>query len=135
MFDKQWIRKRAAAGIRRVRNAAGGQSEELFKGVPPGITRELLADICQREFGDQPVDIVYAHLSGWKESGSYRLYLKTDRGRNWTLIYKNAVYEQDQIPALATLPLKPGSAEYVVYANPPGTLCVRIFHVSTTVVK
>lgn len=129
MFDKQWIRKRAAAGIRLVRGARGNRPEELSTGVPPGITHELLSDICQREFGDRPVDIVYAHLSGWKESGSYRLYLKTDRGRNWTLIYKNAVYEQDQIPALATLPLKPGAAEYVVYSNPPGSLARYLPHV------
>jgi hypothetical protein len=62
------------------------------------------------------------HLSGWKAAGSYRLLLQVKGGRRWRLIYKNAVYSTDQIPALAKLPVIPGPPEYLVYSNAGGPL-------------
>jgi hypothetical protein len=57
------------------------------------------------------------HLSGWKYSGAYRVMLTTTGGREWNVIYKNAVYGPDHIPAVIGLPVLPGPPEYTIYSR------------------
>ncbi len=90
------------------------------KGVPEGIAFETLNELCLRHYAEPLVHVSHAHLSAWKAAGSYRLLLKTARGHHWRLIYKNAIYRLDHIPALAELPIIPGPPEYVVYGNARG---------------
>lgn len=129
MVSKQWIRKRAARGIQFVRGLSGGNSPEPIPGIPPGLTPSILDDVCREEMAESLTSTAYVHLSGWKETGSYRLHLTTSSGRRWRVIYKNASYRLDQIPALEGLPLKPGPPEYVVYAHAIEPLAAYLPHV------
>jgi aminoglycoside phosphotransferase (APT) family kinase protein len=44
------------------------------------------------------------------------------RGGRASVVYRNAVYDVDHIPALAGLPVKPGPVEYVVYTTAAASL-------------
>jgi hypothetical protein len=92
------------------------------EGVPEGITFETLNELCLQRLEKPLARVSHVHLSGWKAAGSYRLFLQAQGGRRWRLIYKNAVYSNDQIPALAKLPVVPGPPEYLVYSNAGGPL-------------
>jgi hypothetical protein len=61
-------------------------------------------------------------MSGWKKSGAYRLLLRTTTGAKLSLVYKNALYSRDEIPALAGLPITPGLGEYVFFKHSMGEL-------------
>jgi len=104
-------------GIRRTRKAP-----VPVEGLPEGIAFETLNELCLQRFGKPLAHVSYVHISGWKAAGSYRLFLQTRGGRSWNLIYKNAIYTMDHIPALAGLPIAPGPPEYLVYSNARGTL-------------
>jgi hypothetical protein len=84
-------------------------------GVPKGLTLDLLARLCQNAQGAALRQVSYVHLSGWKTSGAFRLFLQTDHGTEWRLVYKNAFYSADQIPALKGLPLLPGPPEHLIH--------------------
>ncbi len=92
------------------------------KGLPEGIAFETVNRLCLEHSGEPLQRVSYVHLSGWKVSGAYRLVLKSVNGRTWHLIYKNAIYSLEQIPALRGLPIKPGPPEYLVYKHPEGAL-------------
>lgn len=87
----------------------------IVNGVPPGIERDLVNQICIDEFGSPVEKISYLHLSGWKPSGAFRLHLALRDGRDLTVIYKDAVYDRKNIPALNGLPVRPGPPEYFLY--------------------
>lgn len=92
------------------------------KGLPEGIAYETVNRLCLDHLGEPLRRVSYVHLSGWKVSGAYRLFLKSVKGRTWHLIYKNAIYNPEQIPALRGLPIRPGPPEYLVYKHPQGAL-------------
>lgn len=92
------------------------------EGVPEGIDFETLNELCLQRLGKPLAHVSHVHLSGWKAAGSYRLLLRAKGSRRWRLIYKNAVYSTDHIPALAKLPVVPGPPEYLVYSNAAGPL-------------
>ncbi len=85
-------------------------------GLPRGLGPEVFNEQCRRLFGGR-VHLAHLHLSGWKPTGAFRLYVHTRRGALRTLIFKNEVYCQDAIPALRGLPIMPGPPEFAVYAR------------------
>lgn len=89
-------------------------------GIPKGLTFDEINELCIKHFDDHLVKVSYEHLSSWKAAGSYRLFLKTKKGIIRRLVYKNAVYNIDHIPALQGLPVIPGNPEYLVYKNARG---------------
>ena len=91
--------------------------KSLVEGIPEGLTFEQLAKLCRQNWNEQLVKVSYIHLSSWKAAGSYRLLLKTKKGKIKRLVYKNAIYSIDHIPALEGLPVIPGFPEYLVYKN------------------
>ena len=94
-------------------NLRGSRKREI-KGLPKGIYFNTLNNLCLQYLDEQLVNTWYVHLSGWKASGAYRLILKTEKGREWQLVYKDALYNLEQIPALKELAISPGPPEYVV---------------------
>ncbi len=101
-------------------------SHHFIAGLPDGITAETLNKICLDQFSEKALSYSYQHLSGWKPTGAYRLLMKTHRGNEIRLIFKDSIYQKDQIPALAGLPLRPGPPEYTIYSNPTGAIAAFI---------
>lgn len=98
------------------------QKSERVEGIPSGIDFATLRDIGTNLFGTDfssisPDNISYQHLSGWKEAAAYRLWIESKNGSCWRVIYKNAIYNLDQIPALENLPVLPGPPEFFIYKN------------------
>ncbi len=98
------------------------ESASVIQGLPEGISYEVLDDLCREQWGDRLQDVSHVHLSGWKLAGPFRLFLRTQQGHRWTLIYKNAVYDDHHFPGLIGFPLKLGHPEYLVYSNASGAL-------------
>ena len=89
----------------------------IVKGTPEGIDFKTLSQLCIDHLGEPLRHVSHVHLSGWKTSGAFRLLLRTKRGRFWSLVYKNAIYTKDNIPAATGLPVMPGPPEYLVYKH------------------
>jgi hypothetical protein len=105
-----------------MRRLNGRRGPTAVQGLPEGIAFETLNELCVHHLGEPIKHVSHVHLSGWKPSGSYRLLLQTERGCHWRLVYRNAIYHPDHIPALAGLPIIPGHGEYLVYSNARGAL-------------
>jgi thiamine kinase-like enzyme len=108
----------SALASRRRRFYRWLQLHSRFPGLPEGIDAENINGLCLEYLGVPLRRASYAHLSGWKATGAYRLFLRGANGTVWPLIYKDAVYSPEQIPALRGLPLRPGLPECLVYSNP-----------------
>lgn len=91
-------------------------------GVPEGLQFDELNELCLDYIKHPLKDVSYYHLSGWKKSNTYRLLLETEKGDKWSLIYKNALYRQDIIPALGNFPINPGPPEYTIYSKAEGEI-------------
>jgi len=87
-----------------------------IRGLPEGLQIDILEELAEKQFDAKLVDVSYVHLSSWKNTGAYRLNLRLSNGRTWSLIYKNAIYDHLQIPALADFPVMPGKPEFLVYS-------------------
>ncbi len=98
------------------------EPQPLRGGLPEGITPDYLNTVCMDYFDEKAVAFTHQHLSGWKPSGAYRLLIKTRRGKVISMVYKDAAYAYDQIPALIDLPVHPGLPEFIVYSQPIGPL-------------
>jgi hypothetical protein len=94
----------------------------ILPGIPEGVDLELISRVCREHFDTAVVSTSYEHLSGWKTSGAYRIYLSLSGGRTIPIIYKVASYLSTEIPALAGLPVQPGPAEFAIYSQPAGPL-------------
>jgi len=116
------VRRIFASGMRSLSVRRRRKALIPVEGVPEGIAFETLNELCLCHLGKPLVHVSHVHISGWKAAGAYRLFLRTGGGRHWSLIYKNAIYSVDHIPALAELPVIPGPPEYLVYSNAQGTL-------------
>ena len=90
------------------------ERSHLIPGVPKGLSLALLQEVGYKAFCSTIKGISHSHLSGWKRSGAYRLFLRLDSGAQETLVYKVACYGEDEIPALQGLPVRPGLPEFVV---------------------
>ncbi len=98
------------------------QSHSIRRGLPGGLSQEIVGKICREVTGEKLRSTSYVHLSGWKVSGAYRLFLKTQSGRTWPLIFKNAIYNLEELPGLRGMPIRPGPPEYLVYKYASGAL-------------
>ncbi|HZW04725.1 MAG TPA: hypothetical protein VFF68_12405, partial [Anaerolineaceae bacterium] len=107
----------AYRSARRVRGLARAiRKRRPFRpGLPPGLTFAEVDAVCWAKTGRGLRSAVFAHLSGWKESGAYRLVLRLDDRREWPVVYKLSVYGGGQIPALQGFPARVGPPEYAVY--------------------
>jgi len=86
-------------------------------GIPHGLTFDELDELCRSYVDDSLKSVSYCPLSGWKKSAAFRLVLRTESGNKWSVIYKNAHYARDLIPALKRFPINPGPPEYVIYSE------------------
>jgi hypothetical protein len=90
------------------------------RGLPPGLSQEVLRRIVQDITAEQISIVSFRQMSGWKKSGAYRVLVRTSAGEKLSLVYKNALYSHDEIPALAGLPITPGLGEYVFFKHSMG---------------
>lgn len=88
-----------------------------IEGLPDGITFDLVNKLSNDHLNDTLLKISYNHISAWKNTGAYRLFLETKKGTKWSLIYKQSIYSLEEIPALSNLPVTPGISEYAIYNN------------------
>lgn len=100
---------------RRIRLERWWRLNRRYQGLPSGLSFETVNRLCIDHLGKPLKDVSYIHLSGWKASGAYRLILETAGGHIWQLVYKKAVYDQQELPALRGLSIRPGRPEYLVY--------------------
>jgi aminoglycoside phosphotransferase (APT) family kinase protein len=110
------IRRRVLRGFRKAflgEKAPSGRTP----GTPPDLPFSTLAGVAREELKKDLVSVAHRHISGWKTSGAYRLFLEYSDGGSDTLVYKNARYGQAEIPGLKDFPALPGVPEYVVYAQ------------------
>lgn len=104
-------------GLDRLPASARGAVPLPMRGVPDGLTFEMLDALCGEHLDESLRRVSHLQLTGWKSSWVYRVFLRTSRKRVWTLVYKNAAYDASRIPALDGLPVSPGLSEYLVYRN------------------
>lgn len=98
------------------------QLHKRLPGLPEGIDHGTIDKLCREHQGWPLKRASYAQLSGWKVSGAFRLFLTGPNGEVWRLIYKDAAYTPEQIPALRGLPLVPGLPEWLIYSVPAKAL-------------
>lgn len=92
------------------------------QGLPESLARETIEALCKEHFGGVPRSFRQQHLSGWKTSGAYRIITELDSGEEVRLIYKIAIYNTEDIPALSGLPAQPGPAEFAILSQAGGPL-------------
>lgn len=101
--------------IRRVLNIPKNESLKFIEGLPADMEFNILDSICQEQISEPLASVSYCHLSAWKRSGAYKILLKTQSGRIWSVIYKNSIYNEIEIPALCQLSITPGQPEFLTY--------------------
>jgi len=84
-------------------------------GIPAGLNQDVLEKTCVEHYSSRPRIIQYQHLSAWKSSGAYRLLIALENGRDIRLVFKEANYSREEIPAVEGLPVQIGIPEYQVY--------------------
>ena len=100
----------------------GDGAGHAVDGLPAGLDWEVLDELCVRHLHSRLESVEHVHLSSWKQTGCYRVFVRAGSGRCWSVIYKNSVYDTEQIPALAGLPICPGVPEWLVYGSQAGEL-------------
>jgi len=93
------------------------QPYEVITGNPPELQHEMLASLCLEHLDSPLKEVSYVHLSGWKNQGAFRVYIKAINGKVWSLIYKNSKYNLLEIPALNGFPASPGYSEFLIYSD------------------
>lgn len=94
----------------------------ITPGLPESLPREMIETLCKERFGGTPRSFRQQHLSGWKTAGAYRIFTELESGKEVRLIYKIAVYNTEDIPALSGLPVQPGPAEFAILSRADGPL-------------
>ncbi len=111
------------------------QKTRIRSGPPPGLPLQTLEAVLHEHYGDDLRTLRHEHLSGWKSAGAYRLHIRTTGGSSRSLVYKRAVYDPEETPALREFPLAPGPPEFLIYRSavaalepylPRRTLCREI---------
>lgn len=103
------------AALQRLSAPIRGAIPVSLRGLPEGLDWSTLDDICRRNFGSAPERASHVHLTGWKASWVFRVFVRLESGDVRALVYKNAVYNSEHVPAVRDLPVKPGPPEYAVY--------------------
>ncbi len=86
-------------------------------GLPDGLPWLVVDKVCRELLGSPLQKAAHVHLSGWKQAGAFRVYVRAVNGRSHSLIYKNAIYTESHIPALADFPVCPGLPEFLAYSS------------------
>jgi hypothetical protein len=86
-------------------------------GLPEGIDFETLSKICSTHFGEVLQRTSYAPVSDRLQAGEYRLLLATQSERLLSLIYKEAILDEEHLPALPSLRITPGPPECAIYRS------------------
>jgi thiamine kinase-like enzyme len=108
--------------IRRVLNIPKNESSEFIHGLPADIEFSTLDKICQEQTSEPLSSVSYRHLSAWKRSGAYKVFLNTQEGNVFSVIYKNSIYNEVEIPALKKLSIIPGQPEFLTYEFAKNTI-------------
>lgn len=103
--------------VRRKVRRWRAETQPFIHGLPPGLDHQPVQTILADALGSRPSSFSYQHLSAWKASGAYRVRVRTVRGAEITLIYKEARYSEEEIPALINFPIRPGPSEYILYSQ------------------
>lgn len=98
----------------------------INEGLPEQLDAEVLRSLCLNHFGAQPETIKHEHLSAWKSSGAYRLFISTQDRHEIRLIFKEAVYSFAEIPALNNFPALPGPPEFTILSQGSGPLAAYL---------
>lgn len=112
---RRWIYR-----FRRDLREKNRKTYSWISGLPRGSDQSELDAIIHQHFSEHITTVSHQHLSGWKSSGAYRIRIKTTSGKYRSVIFKNAVYQQEEIPALTGFPLTPGPPEYAIYSQAAG---------------
>ncbi len=102
---------------KRLRRANGINRKPVLQGLPKGLQHEQLDYICREQFGSPLRKTAYVHLSGWKTLGAYRLILNLQNGEHRRIVFKNVVYDDEQLPALIDFPIHPGPPEFTILST------------------
>lgn len=100
------------------------------RGTPPGLDRVVLDRVVRQHLGTDVANVSHEHLSNWKPTGAYRVIVQTSNRKPATLIFKNADYSLDSVPAQEELPAMIGTPEYTVMSammEPLQTFVPRIY--------
>ncbi len=108
---------RRALGYRLRSLFSPPQQPQFVAGLPGSLHFDDLADIVYTRWGERLQSVSHLHLSSWKAAGAFRLILGVESGSPRSMIFKNALYTHQDIPALQDLPIHPGPPEYYVYAH------------------
>ena len=90
------------------------------RGIPPGLDTAALRQAVAGLDENDVKTSKYRQMSGWKKSGAYALRLRSRAHGKLSLVFKNASYAPDEIPALVGLPLTPGLGEYLFFRHATG---------------
>ncbi|MBD3218454.1 MAG: phosphotransferase [candidate division Zixibacteria bacterium] len=114
MFKEKLAKSMLPAGL-YIASLMRAHKSSISAGLPDGIDEDHFQDLCFGRFGKMPVNVFNQPLSGWKATGAYRLYISFGRLRYRSMIYKAALYSEENTPALNGLPVSPGPPEYYIY--------------------
>ena len=103
------------AALQKLSAPIRGAIPVSLRGLPEGLSWDAVDEVCLKHFGSTAVRASHVHLTGWKASWVFRVFVKLQSGGIRTLVYKNAVYNSEHVPAVRDLPVKPGPPEYAVY--------------------
>jgi len=104
--------------LKHLLNGFGWAMEPGFaEGCPEGLTVDILEPLASKRLGSKIKRVQHRHLSGWKNSGAFKLVVTGRFRRSFSCVYKNALYSEGHIPALEGLPIFPGPPEYLVYRH------------------
>ncbi len=98
-----------------------GERATITPGIPSGVDAELLDQLILRHTGGRIARVSRQLLSNWKP-GTYRLILESDRRSRWSVIFKDANYGHDVVPAQRDLPVLLGAPEFRVLSTNGGPL-------------
>jgi hypothetical protein len=101
--------------LKRLSAPLRGAIPVSLRGLPDGIRQDEVEDVCRRHFGERPIRTAYVHLTGWKTSWVHRIFVRCESGKRLSLVFKNAVYNDEHVPAVRDLPVTPGPPEHTVY--------------------
>jgi hypothetical protein len=112
-----WLVDRFRLPKQQNREQAMNQRDGYFieNGLPPGLEWETLNSLCIDQFSTGVSQLFHQHLSAWKVSGAYRLFIHLANGKEIQLIYKESSYDPEQIPGLIGLPVNLAIPEYIIY--------------------
>jgi hypothetical protein len=88
---------------------------EPERGLPPGIDWDTLSTLCKTYLSNEMGGVSYQHLSAWKVSGAYRLFIHLANGKDQQLIFKESRYNEDEIPGMIGLPVNLAIPEFIIY--------------------